>query len=58
VHGIFADQSDRLLGEASARVVTANTVTHPSNGMDVSPLLSAALTEWQCANLRADGSSV
>jgi ribose-phosphate pyrophosphokinase len=43
VHGIFADQSDRLLAEAGARVVTANTVPHASNAIDVSALIGDAL---------------
>lgn len=41
VHGIFADQSDRLLAEAGARVVTTNTVPHASNDIDVTVLLAA-----------------
>jgi ribose-phosphate pyrophosphokinase len=45
VHGIFADQSDRLLAEAGARVVTANTVPHASNALDVSMLIGGALAE-------------
>jgi ribose-phosphate pyrophosphokinase len=45
VHGIFADQSDRLLAEAGARVVTSNTVLHPSNALDVSELLVAPIAE-------------
>ena len=43
VHGIFADQSDRLLAEAGAQVVTANTVPHGSNALDVSALIGDAL---------------
>ena len=45
VHGIFADQSDQLLAAAGARVVTSNTVPHPSNALDISALLGAALSE-------------
>jgi ribose-phosphate pyrophosphokinase len=45
VHGLFADNSDRLLAASGARVVTSNTVVHPSNGLDVAPLLAAAVNE-------------
>jgi ribose-phosphate pyrophosphokinase len=43
VHGLFVDHSDRLLADAGARVVTSNTVPHPSNGIDVVPLLEPAI---------------
>jgi ribose-phosphate pyrophosphokinase len=40
VHGIFADHA---LGELNAagvtRVITCNTIDHPSNAIDVTPLL-------------------
>jgi ribose-phosphate pyrophosphokinase len=43
IHGIFADDADRALKRAGARgVVTCNTVPHPSNRIDVSPLLADA----------------
>jgi ribose-phosphate pyrophosphokinase len=45
VHGLFADNSDRLLSASGARVVTSNTVTHPSNALDVAPLLAAGVGE-------------
>lgn len=45
VHGLFADNSDRLLAASGARIITANTVVHPSNGLDVAPLLAAAVNE-------------
>jgi ribose-phosphate pyrophosphokinase len=45
VHGLFADDADRLLLEAGARVVTTNTVPHPSNGIDIVPLLEPAIRE-------------
>ena len=45
VHGIFADQSDQLLAATGARVVTSNTVPHPSNALDISGLLGPALAE-------------
>jgi ribose-phosphate pyrophosphokinase len=45
VHGLFADNSDRLLMASGARVVTSNTVVHPSNAIDVAPLLAASVGE-------------
>lgn len=53
VHGIFADASDRLLAEAGARVVTANTVPHASNALDVGPLLGEALASLGLAGAGA-----
>lgn len=44
MHGLFADHSDRLLA-ASARLVTSNTVVHPSNALDVAPLLAPNVRE-------------
>lgn len=45
VHGIFADGSDFRLETEGARLVTANTVPHASNAMDVSGLLASALLQ-------------
>ncbi len=45
LHGLFADNSDRLLSASGARIVTSNTVTHPSNALDVAPLLAAGVGE-------------
>ena len=45
VHGLFADKSDRLLAKAGARVVTSNSVSHETNGLDVSTLLTKAVSE-------------
>jgi ribose-phosphate pyrophosphokinase len=45
VHGIFADRSDELLAALGAQVVTANTVTHSTNRLDISRLLTSALME-------------
>jgi ribose-phosphate pyrophosphokinase len=46
VHGIFADDSDQLLTDAGAQVVTSNTIPHPSNRIDVSGLLVKSLREF------------
>lgn len=44
VHGLFADNAYNELKSAGAdRIVTTNTVQHPSNGIDVFPLLSRAI---------------
>ena len=41
-HGVFADDSYEKLRQAGgARIVTANTLPHASNGMDVAPILAA-----------------
>jgi ribose-phosphate pyrophosphokinase len=43
VHGVFADQSDELLAQAGARVVTSNSIPHETNGIDVTRLLAGAI---------------
>lgn len=43
VHGIFADGSDVALERAGARVVTTNTIPHPSNAIDVAHFLAGAI---------------
>ncbi len=43
VHGIFADQADVALAAAGARIVTTNTIPHPSNAIDVTGLLASAI---------------
>ena len=45
VHGLFADQSDKLLVDAGARVVTCNTVPHATNTIHVENELAAAVRE-------------
>lgn len=47
VHGIFADDAYSALLEAGARVATCNTVSHVSNQMDVTNLLSEAVRAIQ-----------
>lgn len=46
VHGLFADGSDRTLAGAGATIVTANSVTHETNRIDVSALLAGAAREF------------
>lgn len=45
VHGLFADNSDALLAQAGARVVTSNSICHATNGIDVAELLASAARE-------------
>jgi ribose-phosphate pyrophosphokinase len=49
VHGIFAPGALEALQQAGAgRVVTSNSIAHPSNGIDLSPLLAGAVMRfWQ-----------
>ena len=43
VHGIFADGAHQALLEAgTVRIVTSNTISHPSNAIDVSGILADA----------------
>jgi ribose-phosphate pyrophosphokinase len=44
VHALFTPGADSLLGSAgAARVVSCNTVAHPSNAIDLTPLLAQAV---------------
>jgi ribose-phosphate pyrophosphokinase len=45
VHGLFADQSDELLAQAGARVVTSNSIPHRTNGIDVGELLATSVSD-------------
>jgi ribose-phosphate pyrophosphokinase len=45
VHGLFADQSDVLLVQAGARVVTSNSIPHLTNGIDLTALLVDAIKQ-------------
>lgn len=46
VHGLFADQSDVLLARGGARVVTASTIPHETNAIDVAALIAAGVREF------------
>jgi len=50
VHGLFADESDRLLAEAGARVVTSNSVPHKTNDIDVGAIVADAIKELCAAS--------
>lgn len=45
VHGLFADDSASLLIKEGARVVTANTVPHQTNAIDVAAPMAAGIRE-------------
>lgn len=45
VHALFADQALAGLAGAAARVVSTDTISHPTNAIPISPLIAAALTE-------------
>ncbi len=46
VHGLFAGQAYDELGAAGVqKIVTCNTVPHPSNAIDVTALLARAAVE-------------
>ena len=49
VHGLFADQADALLAQAGARVVTTNSVVHPTNAIDLSAMLAAEIEDLERA---------
>jgi len=51
IHGLFAENSDRLLAQAGARVVTSNSIPHASNAIDVAELLAGAVRELIPAQL-------
>lgn len=43
VHGLFADNADEIIRAGGATLITSNTVPHPTNAIDVSPLLAQAV---------------
>lgn len=45
VHGIFAGEGEEALARAGVRIVTCNTVVHPTNSVDVSGLLASGIEE-------------
>jgi ribose-phosphate pyrophosphokinase len=49
VHGLFAENSDELLAAAGARVVTCNTVPHPTNAIDICDLIVPEVGEFNRA---------
>ncbi len=47
VHGIFADGSEEAIENAGvSRVVTCNTITHPSNAIDVIPMINETVKSF------------
>jgi ribose-phosphate pyrophosphokinase len=45
VHGLFADNSDVLLAQAGARVVTLNSIPHQTNDIDVAEILATSISK-------------
>lgn len=46
IHGVFSDQAyQELLATGAERIITTNTITHPSNAIDVSHLIVKGLQE-------------
>jgi ribose-phosphate pyrophosphokinase len=45
VHGLFAEDSDKLLARAGARVVTSNSIPHSTNNIDVAEALGNSISE-------------
>lgn len=46
VHGLFADAADETLSRLGARVITCNTVPHPTNAIDVCGRLAEPVREF------------
>ena len=45
VHGLFAENSDAMLTQAGARVVTSNSIPHETNEIDLAELTAAGIGE-------------
>ncbi len=45
VHGLFADNSNALLVQAGARVITSNSIPHETNGIDLGEIIAASIRE-------------
>ena len=46
VHGVFAGEAyDGLLSAGAERVITCNTIPHPSNAVDVVPLIATSVAD-------------
>jgi len=46
IHGLFADNSDTLLKDAgAARLISCNSILHPSNLVDLGPMIAEAVAE-------------
>ena len=46
VHALFAEDSFARLSAISQRIVSTDTVTHPTNAISLAPLLADALRSW------------
>lgn len=45
IHGLFAGDSFRMLSEVADVIVTTNSIAHPSNAIDLSDQIAAAVVE-------------
>ena len=45
VHALFSDETYRSLGDIASAVVTTNAVVHPSNAIDVTPVIAEAVRQ-------------
>ena len=45
VHAVFADNSYNLLRSVTPRIVTTNTIKHPSNGISITPMLRDVIAD-------------
>ncbi len=49
IHGVFAKGAyESLLKAGIERIVTCNTITHPSNAIDIAPLLAEGIRQLSC----------
>ncbi len=59
VHGVFADGAmEGLLAAGASEVITCNTITHPSNGMDVAGILAESAKELVTCSALPEEASV
>jgi ribose-phosphate pyrophosphokinase len=56
VHGLFADNSNALLTQAGASVVTSNSIRHETNGIDLTALFAAGIREIAHMNMHVNPS--
>jgi ribose-phosphate pyrophosphokinase len=46
VHAVFAEGAEQRLRDAgAARIATTNTIEHPTNAIDIAPVLIAAVAQ-------------
>lgn len=45
VHAVFSEETFGMLNEIAATVVTTNSVPHPSNGIDLAPIIARRVSD-------------